>query len=190
MEKFSVKRFSNTKARLFRDHLTDQRLDRLEQEIELDAERAKKKYKKDKRALKRAERKDKNGYHSLEHEAMRDSLKHQKFEAELNERLAKRKLARLAEKKDIKRARSLEDANGGGNNLKRKFQDTKLNAKYKLQDLSDNYFEKTEGRSLAGDAALATAGIGVGYLTYKAIKKAKYDKKKAQEQAENKFKKD
>ncbi len=189
MEKFSIKRFS-INGRLFRDHLTDQRLNKLEREIELDAERAKKKYNRDKKALKRAERKDKSGNHSLEHEAMRDALKHQKFEAELDERLARRKLTRLAEKKDINRARSLEDANGGGNNLKRKIQDAKLDAKYKLQDMSDNYFEKTEGRSLAGDAALATAGIGASYLVYKAIKKAKYDKKKAEELAKNKFKKD
>lgn len=140
-------------------------------------------------SLRKARRKDKGGYHRHEHDAMQKHLEHRKFLADYDKRMKDRSSARQLEQSDIQKARALEDASGTGNNFKRSIQDAKLNAKYKLQDWSDNYFKATEGRSLGGDIALAGAAVGAGYLAHKAIKKAKYDKEQAKLQAEKKFKK-
>lgn len=129
--------------------------------------------------------KDFNG----DYRALTKVLNKKRHGIKYNDRLINRAKERHQELSGIERERAIEDKHGFGKPTQRKVQDAKLNAKYKLQDLSDQYYGSTEGRSLAGDAALATAGLAGGYLAYKAIKKARYDKKMAKEQAESKFKK-
>ena len=189
MIRFKEKEFSSTVRSRLKDINSDiKKSDRQKERSESIYDNYQDGFKKDRRALRRSIRKDKNGLHEHEHDALKRILKKEEFEVDLNKRMSERATTRAQERKDLSVARAREDAAGIGNGFRRKIQDAGIAAKYKLQDLSDNYYKGTEGRSLAGDAALATAGLAGGYLAYKAIKKAKYDKEQAKLAAENKFK--
>ena len=121
------------------------------------------------------------------YDAYLDRLDDEEHNIKYQNRLDQRQLKRSIEQRDINQARAIEDEAGTGNDFKRKVQDLKLDAKYKLQDLSDSYYGKTGGRSLLGDSVLGAAAIGGGYLAYKTLKKAKYEKEQAKKKAEEKF---
>lgn len=137
--------------------------------------------------IKRGMRRDKDNSSLLTNRAKLQGIKQERFQNDLKHRMQSRSLQRAAEKKDLLRARVIEDKNGTSNSLKRGIQDATRGIKHGIQDLSDKYFESTSGRSLGGDLALAGLATGAGYLAVKAIKKARYDRQQAKEQAEGRY---
>jgi hypothetical protein len=137
--------------------------------------------------IKRGMRRDKDNSSLLTNRAKLQGIKQERFQNDLKHRMQSRSLQRAAEEKDLLRARAIEDKNGTGNSLKRGIQDATRGIKHGIQDMSDKYFESTSGRSLGGDLALAGLATGAGYLAVKAIKKARYDRQQAKEQAEGRY---
>ena len=96
-------------------------------------------------------------------------------------------------KRDARRAELQEAFDKNEQKIARseKWEDRKIAAKHKIQDLDASYEDKT-GRDLGKDAAIAgglAAAGAVGYAAYKAWKKKKNSKKSAAAEAESKFKK-
>lgn len=142
------------------------------------------------KVIKKAIRKDRKGVYRREYDALLAAKKKEQFKINHLKRVHDRDVAQAQELHSLAKAREYEDAAGiAPKDRVRRFEDFKISTKHKLQDAADAYYGKTGGRSLGGDVALGTAGLAGGYIAYKYLKKAKYERDKAKKQAEDRFKK-